>query len=259
MGNREFALKGLGRTCAAVLFVLTCCGAAVQAYAESVDDVYSENAHEESQEEIVPPGSVDAVVAATEEGVNEQDAARLQSPVESDVENQSLIEENETVLFAREHRGTLLSGHMYAIRLYIGYRMVVDVSGGSLQDGGNIQLWNSNATLAQRWIASEDDNGFLTLVNAGSGKALDVRAALAQNGANVQQYEPNGTLAQQWIAVRGDDGSITLYSALGKDLVLDVVNGSSKAGANVRLYACNGSNAQKNGIRGYRYRAACAR
>lgn len=49
----------------------------------------------------------------------------------------------------------------------------------------------------------------------------------------------------KWIAVRNVDGSVTLRSALAEGMVLDVSAGRMSNGANIQLYASNGTNAQK--------------
>lgn len=71
-----------------------------------------------------------------------------------------------------------------------------DVAGGSSSSGANVQMYNSNMTQAQRWLVHEDENGFLTFENTGSGLVLDVSGGIAESGRNVQQYVANGTRAK---------------------------------------------------------------
>ena len=122
---------------------------------------------------------------------------------------------------------------------------VLDVSSASLANGGNVQLYSSNQTLAQQWRISHDSRGYLTIVNVNSGKALDVYSALASSGANVWQYTSNGSTAQKWVAVPNDDGSFTLVSALSRKLCLDVSGGQMADYANVQIYQSNNTQAQK--------------
>lgn len=122
---------------------------------------------------------------------------------------------------------------------------VLDVDGASVQNGANVQQYDSNGTMAQDFFLSYDSsNGYYTVIGSSSGLVLDVYGACNVNGANVQMYNPNGTWAQQWAIAKNSDGTYTLRSATG-GRVLDV-NGASKAnGANVQLYNWNSTNAQR--------------
>jgi hypothetical protein len=140
---------------------------------------------------------------------------------------------------AAAHRNDLDNG-THAFASAGNSSMMLDVSGGSLASGANVQLYTSNGTGAQRWSVSHDAQGYVTLTNAKSGKALDVYGASTAAGANVQQYAANGTWAQKWIAVKESGGSLSLRSALTLDRALDVSGGAMRNGANVQTYVWNG-------------------
>lgn len=123
--------------------------------------------------------------------------------------------------------------------------MMLDVKSGSLANYANVQLWSSNGGAAQRWRVTHDAKGYVTLVNAKSGKALDVYGGNAARYANVQQYAPNGSWAQKWILAAGPDGSVRLLSAVAPGYALDFYGGVASDGANVQLYADNSSAAQR--------------
>lgn len=133
---------------------------------------------------------------------------------------------------------------VYAIVSNDAGRKVLDVAAGSSANGANVQIYASNATNAQRWRVSHDEDGFLTITCVGSGKVLDVNAGKAKAGTNVQQYQSNGTRAQKWVAVPVGD-TYKLMSALGESLVLDVSAGSTANGANIQIYTDNGTAAQR--------------
>lgn len=145
---------------------------------------------------------------------------------------------------AVKNKGTLSDGATYVFACSNASRKVWDVAGGSSSNGGNVQMYNSNMTQAQRWLVHEEKNGFLTFENTGSGLVLDASGGIAESGRNVQQYVANGTRAQKWIAVKGADGGLTMHSALNFDYVLDIAGGSSANGANVQLYKANQTAAQ---------------
>ena len=148
---------------------------------------------------------------------------------------------NET---AAKHRQDLPDG-TYTFGSKLNTSMKMDVSGASRSNYGNVQIWAGNGTNAQKWKATHDSNGYVTLTSVNSGKVLDVNGGVSANGTNVQQYDSNGTYAQKWIAVKNSDGSYTFQSALAENAVLDVNGGSSANGTNVQLYTSNGTKAQK--------------
>lgn len=165
------------------------------------------------------------------------------SAVESVDATTSLDAENIEDL-AVKNKGTLSDGATYVFACSNASRKVWDVAGGSSSNGANVQMHNSNMTQAQRWLVHEDENGFLTFENTGSGLVLDVSGGIAESGRNVQQYVANGTRAQKWIAVKDADGGLTIHSALNFDYVLDITGGSSADGANIQLYKANQTAAQ---------------
>ena len=149
---------------------------------------------------------------------------------------------------ATEHASDLADG-TYIISASGNVRSVIDVYAGSKQNGGNVQVWTSNNTGAQRWVVStsvaSDGTPWRTVRNAGSGKVLDVYAAGTAAGTNVQQYASNNSNAQRWVIVSNADGTLTLRSALGRNLVLDLWGGSTSNGTNADVYTANGTAAQK--------------
>ena len=141
---------------------------------------------------------------------------------------------------------------------------VLDVSGGSTANGANIQQYEGNDSWAQKWIAVKNADGSITLHSgAVEGMVADVAGGSTANGANIQLYSANNTNAQNWrfttaktMRARLDDaaaknrnaladGVVTLASKMNSGKVMDVSGGSAANGANVQLYAGNGTNAQK--------------
>ena len=121
---------------------------------------------------------------------------------------------------------------------------VMDLHGGFRGDQTNIRLWQHNGTSAQLWIVSHDSQGFVTLTNAATGKALDVQWARSTNGENIWQYSKNNSRAQKWIAVR-DGNSFVFHSAMDPSYVIDVDSARMASGTNIRLWSDNGTAAQR--------------
>ena len=143
---------------------------------------------------------------------------------------------------ASDHKYDLVDG-IYIIRSSKDRWKNFDVSGGSSNNGANIQLYTHNGSIAQRWKVSHY-GGYVVFVNAGSGKVLDVSRGSATAGANIQQYEWNASKAQLWVAVSSVDG-VKLVSALDQNLVIDLYGGNTSNGSNIQLYSDNGTAAQK--------------
>ena len=133
----------------------------------------------------------------------------------------------------------------YVISNYVNPNYVLDIKDGSKANRGNLQIYKSNNTNAQKWQLKKDSVGYITFINVGSNKALDVSNATVRNGSNIWQYESNGTYAQKWIAKKNTDGSLTFVSALDPNYVLDISSGKVVNYQNIQLYQSNGTNAQK--------------
>ena len=134
--------------------------------------------------------------------------------------------------------------NVYSFISALSGNRAIDISNGSKADGGNVQLFDSNGTAAQRFRAAYNGDGTYTLIAQNSGKALDVANGGTANGTNVQQYSSNGTVAQKWIIRSVGDGYYVFISAsCGR--VMDVSNGNSANGANIQIYDYNGTAAQR--------------
>ena len=65
---------------------------------------------------------------------------------------------------------------------------VLDVPGGSKDSGAALQLWDSNLSLAQKWVLERQDDGSYTFKNANSGLYL---TEIAKRGIEYRK-EPSG-------------------------------------------------------------------
>ncbi len=93
-----------------------------------------------------------------------------------------------------------LGGGEFAI-LNRASRRVMDVAGGSFDDGANVQQYVWNNTAAQRWrieSIANITNGAVQIVNQRSGKCLDINERSTVAGANIHQWQCHGKENQQW-------------------------------------------------------------
>lgn len=129
---------------------------------------------------------------------------------------------------------------------------VLDVSGGSLSDGANVQIYTANATDAQAFQLTYRSDGTAQIASRLTGKCVDVYADLAQSGTNVQMYTDNDTRAQSWditekstVTISGTSYKTYELAMHGTSLCMDVYGGGSSAGTNVWVYTRNNTNAQR--------------
>lgn len=133
----------------------------------------------------------------------------------------------------------------YRISTALSSKKVIDLSGGSLENGAAIQIYSDNSSLAQDWNVVFDRNtGFYSILSARSGRSFDIPGGSKSSGARIQQYSSNRSKAQQWRLLKTADGNIEVISALtGK--ALDVPGGSASNGNQLQIYATNHTAAQK--------------
>lgn len=108
-------------------------------------------------------------------------------------------------LLATKYKDVLVDGTYY-IASKKNTSFVLDVYGGSKDDFGNVQLYQNNGTVAQRWQISHDSKGYVTFINVGSNKAIDVYGGKASKGQNVNQFTANDSYAQKWIVTNEGNG-----------------------------------------------------
>lgn len=131
---------------------------------------------------------------------------------------------------------------VYTIKSDLG-NVSVDISSASRDNGANGQIWNSNKTLAQKYVVAYAGNGLYTLQTGNAAKYLDVANGGTTSGTNVQQFEGNGTLSQLWYFIKS--ASTYIIRSAQNGLALDVSGASNQSGTNVQVWENNGTRAQK--------------
>lgn len=132
---------------------------------------------------------------------------------------------------------------VYVIGMASGASAVLDVEAASTEDGAQIQIYETNNSVAQAYAVKYDEwSGYYYIVSYASGKALTVAGSDA-NGTPVQLYGFTGSSEQLWTIIKNGDGTFALKSAFG-GRVLDVLAGSTANGTKVQIYEGNGTIAQ---------------
>jgi len=146
---------------------------------------------------------------------------------------------------------------LFSFEYYDGYYVIrnaksqkaLDVDGGNLIPGTNVQQWACDSDNANRLFAAIDNgDGTYSFVNKSTGLALDIVGASDSVQANLDTYHPNGSAAQKFslhqVTEFMNEGAFSFESATASK-VLDVAGGSMDDGAVIQLYKSNDTLAQK--------------
>ena len=113
---------------------------------------------------------------------------------------------------------------------------MIEVAGGSIADGAAVQLYDSNATFAQKWQVILTKSGTYRFRSLVSGKYLGL------SGSSVTTRDDDADGSQEWTASISDGGFVLTNKKAGK--VLDVTGAADKNGTKLQVYTKNGSKAQ---------------
>ena len=130
--------------------------------------------------------------------------------------------------------GTLEDG-TYTVTARLSAWMNWDVTDGSTSNNAKIQSYRHNGTAAQVWKITTDSDGYSTIINVNSGKALDVPDGTVANGKQLQQYTPNGTKAQKWKIIERSD-AYRIVSAVDESYAIDLDSGSVSDHAAIQIW-----------------------
>lgn len=141
---------------------------------------------------------------------------------------------------------------------------VVDVAGGSSNNGTNVWIYSGNNSNAQRWTLKKKQaaattpakstpttntqliaDGNYTISSAlKSNYVLDVAGAGTANGTNIAMWTKNGTAAQTFTVKYNSSKDAYLITNPNSGKAIDLVGGVAKDGTNINIYAINNSCAQ---------------
>ncbi|MDR1183809.1 MAG: RICIN domain-containing protein [Coriobacteriales bacterium] len=120
-----------------------------------------------------------------------------------------------------------LSAGYYTIKSASGYAL--DLNGGNVASGTNIQLYAPSTSAAQIWKLDLSSNGYYTISNARSGKCVDIQGGSKTEGTNVLAWDKNGAAWQKWKPIPSGDGWFYLQSASGMYLSVSGEGNYNKA------------------------------
>lgn len=112
---------------------------------------------------------------------------------------------------------------------------VLDVTGGSTQDGANIQQWGYSNQANQNWDVIDLGNGEVAILSRHSGMALTVQGGRDNNGANIIQRAWNDSRQQRWRMEDAKNGYLKIVS-VDNGKCLDVASQGRQDGANIQIW-----------------------
>lgn len=149
-----------------------------------------------------------------------------------------------------------VTGGFYRIT-HVASGKSLDVNGASLKSGANVQIWNSNDSIAQKWLVKKVNDGIYNIVMMASGNVLDISHGNLGNCTNITVYKPNGGINQQFVlnhavdAADITDGVYTITSSQNDNKNVSTENGSIKSGTNFQLSQKDGGAHQEFLIQSY--------
>lgn len=142
-------------------------------------------------------------------------------------------------------------------------KYVIDLYGGSTNNGSAIQIFANNNSQAQAWklmkvknvreemdeLASKNkntlsDGTYFISSSKNTSYVLDVSNGSKNNFGNIWLFKNNGTVAQAWTVKHDSKGYVTFIN-VGSNKAIDVYDGKAKNYQNISQYTSNNSYAQK--------------
>jgi hypothetical protein len=141
-----------------------------------------------------------------------------------------------------ETDANLTNSGKYNFKTLVNTANCMDVAGGSISNGAQVQEWTCNGSGAQTWQIQALDTTYYKLVNPQSGKCLDIAGNLTADGTKVELWTCNGGSNQAFRFVSSNGFLKIVGKQSGK--CVDVAAANPASGTKVQLWTCNGTNAQ---------------
>ena len=128
----------------------------------------------------------------------------------------------------------------YFIGSSLNNNKVLDIENGIIAENTNIQIYDINSSLAQKWYIKYQNNGYYKIIsNKDENYCLEVES----NGTNVQIARCNEESNQNWIIKKTYDNNYYIINQNG--YYLDLYLASLVNGNNIGTFQGNGTKAQK--------------
>ena len=124
---------------------------------------------------------------------------------------------------------------MYKLVSGINNGYVWDINLASAEDGANLQLYEDNGSNAQKFDFAYVADGYYTITNVNSGKAIGCFADELTDRVNLQQGSFAHADLQLWKPEPGENGYYSLICK-GNGLAADAESGVAQNGTNLQAY-----------------------
>lgn len=149
-----------------------------------------------------------------------------------------------TSVYAIENEEKKITNGTYTIKSALGNNLVLDITGASLEENANLEIWVDNKGNNQKFNVTYDNNGYYTLEVVNSGKVLSVENDNVKDCTNVVQKYKKNVDSQKWRIKDAGDGYFYIISKIN-NMNLDVYGAIAQAGTNIQVYTENKGNNQK--------------
>jgi hypothetical protein len=116
--------------------------------------------------------------------------------------------------------------------------LCLDVAGGSVDAGANVQQETCNGLASQTWVATAGPGQTVTLAAQNSGMCLSFAGTTAVAGTNVDQLPCDGSPEQSWTVENVGLGYYAFVQP-SAGTCLDVAGGATMPGGNIQVWTCN--------------------
>ena len=106
-----------------------------------------------------------------------------------------------------------INNGMYTVKC-VANSKVLDISGGDLDNRGNLIVYTNNSKANQKLNIKYLGNGYYKLELVHSGKVVDVQGESTKSGANVFQWTSNNGDNQQWMIKSLGSGNYNIISKI---------------------------------------------
>ena len=119
-----------------------------------------------------------------------------------------------TSVYAIENEEQKITNGTYTIKSALGDNLALDITGASLEENANLEIWVDNKGNNQKFNVTYDDNGYYTLEVVNSGKVLSVENDNVKDCTNVVQKYKKNVDSQKWRIKDAGDGYFYIISKI---------------------------------------------
>lgn len=187
-----------------------------------------------------------------EEEIMPQEDSNQQKTLQNDNDNSKNEENNDNASTKKQVKETArvtsqktIENGVYEIGSAINSNMLFDVKDGSTNEGTQIQLWEKDGFIQQRYEIVYGSDGYYTIKSMLSGKLLCAETSNIVNNTNLVQKSKSGSDAEKWIIKSEGNNRYSIISKINNNFYIDVPGANASNSQTLGLYESNGSDAQR--------------